>query len=626
MARDFPAVTSSSAASTCSATVTTNTATSGVMSKIIGASQSPARLGQLPEMPQHLRTDRAAEQLTQLNLLGQFQQYEQFVRFQHFQRFQQVQQLEKLALIQQLQSEVAQIKQAPLPSAVAETMQHDMQGSASCLQHLSPEAAIRQNARKEVVRWCNKYWWMSAGCNRQGRVRQLLLAPDKPDNLKPSEVHKALSLIDSDAPCARSVEYAFHEKPTEADPELVNWIQTNLSDSGSIEFQLLTLLKRKDAPADLTPKKLRTALLTFDPDSIFGKSTIHKAFAANKIVLSPQLRTWVNQHWPESKDIPVREKIELLLALPNRPADLNARTLYIALFYLLGEGVPGLATVYQIYNSRGTTGAVEQLKMLKECWEYTKGSVVERLVTLLNQPNMQQWRDVQKLHTALRSLYNQNAPLKNQIRIAVTEVTGGVSDALRNWVVRNWTVSSENSQEEKSRKINALMENPAMPQPVNASMVYSALVLADSRPPAKESVITAFNHYFPESSNKDDLLQVSQDIDAHLLKLQQSPASAHSNEILDWLNQPVAGQNARELSASPDTTTPDIITPQPLTEIMQDASIAEMYQQLVQACGFDILEQSGPKPSPFLTDVQPRKRSVSSPELAATVIKRPRQL
>jgi len=603
MANDFPAVTSSSGASTSSVPVMANTATSGISGKVIGVSQSPARLRLSPQPPQ---PDSTAQQLAQLNLLGQFENYEQFVRFQHFQDFQHFQQLQQLQQLQTLQREVSLMPQTPLPAVAVGHPQH-------------PEADTSRSVREEVIEWCNQYWWNNLGDTKKERVDQLLLEAGKPDKLKTTELYRALSIIDSNAPCFRAIEYAFHDHNQQIDPRLVSWLRAHLCKTGSIEFQLLTLLKRDDAPVKLTPKILRAALLEADAANAYSPSTIHKAFNANKIVLSPQMMAWVINHWSDNQDFTIRQKIELLMKQPDCPKVFNAAKLYIALFYLLGEDAPGMSTVSQIFDTRERRAAEQQLSELKQCWEQIQGSVLERLITLLYQPQMQQWRDTRKLYEAMRKLYNENAPLKNQIRYVVTYVNDNASAGSWKWASTNRILLPEVKTVVKTN------ETMAMPQPINTSPLYSLQQLKTSHSATDKTVLTTDYQQFKHRpvSHKDDLKQVSQDIDARLMTLQQAPASPRSDEIIEWLNQPAAQQTHIALSVPADIT--PRINPQ---ETGQEQTIAEMYQRLVQVCSSDFLDralQFSPTASPDQTDTQRLKRNASPSAFASEVIKRPRQ-
>jgi len=417
----------------------------------------------------------------------------------------------------------------------------------SPIYHFAPSTQLvatdlpRVAVREEVIIWCQKNWPLSVTETKLKRIHQLLNAPNKPAMLGAPELFKALNMLDNRGPSLSQIEYTFHEEYQAADPAIIRWITRHQCHIGSAEFRLLTLLKRQGKPADITPAKMRAALLAVNVSSAYGRSTINLAFHANKIVLSSEMEAWINQYWPTRSDFSLQDKVHLLRAQPNPPEDFEADTVYIALFYRLGAKGPGLTTIRQLFNESEISNDSQQLLLLKDCWQSTSGLVSDRLLTLLRQPHMKQWRNTNSLYRAMKILYSYSAPLKYQIRTAVIRATGNVSDALLDWVARHWVSTPEISFDITMRRFDALLRQPGMPQPISALMLYHALQLVGGNPPVKSYAIAAFNHYI---KNKPVIL---------------SNTDPHS------LMQPVP----------------------PL-----DQQITQAYQLLVEVCGEDILERA----------------------------------
>jgi len=481
--------------------------------------------------------------------------------------------LSRITAVSQSTSQLALIPPSTAPEAQP---QHD---SPTC-PFAPPTQLIAADlphiaVREEVIIWCQQNWPLSVADTKLKRIHQLLNAPNKPEMLGAPELFKALNLLDNRGPSLSQIEYTFHEEYQAADPAIVSWITDHQCHVGSAEFRLLTLLKRQDKPVDITPAKMRAALLAVNVSSAYGRSTINLAFHANKIVLSSEMDAWINQYWPTQLDFSLQDKVHLLRAQPNPPEDFDADTVYIALFYRLGANGPGLTTIRQLFNESEISNNPQQLQLLNNGWQSTSGPISDRLLTLLRQPQMKQWRNTNSLFRAMKILYSYNAPLKYQIRTAVIKATGNVSDALLNWVARHWLSTPERSFDISIKRFDALIRQPGMPQPVTASMLYHALQLVGSNPPVKSHVIAAFNHYM---KNKPVILSDS----APHTRMQPAP---------------------------------------PL-----DQQITQAYQLLVKVCGEDILERAAESIPGEPSVSQPHKRNTTAVGLSDTVANKLRKV
>lgn len=479
---------------------------------------------------------------------------------------------------------------------------------------LTPVYRASSAVRKDVITWCEKYWPQTRGDTKLKRIHQLLQMPEKPLTLNAAELHQALGQIDAWGVGLCQIEYAFAEVQQPAEQHILSWINQNLCHEGPAEFRLLTLLKREDTPEDLTPAKVRAALLAMSINEAYSRNTITLAFYASRIVSSSEVNRWVDIHWPRNAELQLQEKIRLLRSQPNAPAELNADTLFIALYHLLGINGPGLSSVRRLLELTETFNDSETLNLLNNCWQRTSGLVPDRLIALLRDPLMQSWRDSSKLYMAMRKLYGGNAPQKKQIRIAFIRVNSNVSDALMNWVSLHWSVSTKNNSQAITRKINALIRQPAMPQPISASMLHSALVLLDNNPPAKSYIVEAFRDYNKDKL-KDDL--TAQTEVAASVTLQYLPIYPPNQRILEWLNQP----GAQDDIALPESVNAPVAA-QMSPEIVQDEQIAQLYQQMIAKCGEDILDRALQLPTHaprWQTDTRQRKRSATVADLSPAV-------
>ncbi|WP_426818071.1 hypothetical protein ACP3TC_09370 [Winslowiella sp. 2C04] len=479
---------------------------------------------------------------------------------------------------------------------------------------LTPPGRTSSTVREEVITWCEKYWPQTQGDTKLKRIHQLLQMPEKPLTLNAAELHQALGQIDAWGVGLCQIEYAFTEVQQPAEPHIISWIYQNLCHEGPAEFRLLTLLKREDTPEDLTPAKVRAALLAMSINEAYSRNTITLAFYASRIVPSSEVNRWVNLYWPRNEELKLQEKIHLLRSQPNPPVELDADTLFIALYNLLGINGPGLSSVRRLLDLTKTFNDSDTLNLLNNCWERTSGLVANRLIALLRDPLMQSWRDSNKLYMAMRKLYGGNAPQKKQIRIAFIRVNSNVSDALLKWVTLHWTVSAKNNSQAITDKINALIRQPAMPQPISASMLHSALMLLDENPPAKSYIVKAFRDY-----NKDNLREdfSAQTEVAASVTLQYLPIYPPNQRILEWLNQP----GAQDDIALPESVNAPVAA-QMTPEIVQDEQIAQLYQQMIAKCGEDILDRALQLPTHaprWQTDTRQRKRSATVADLSPAV-------
>jgi len=424
--------------------------------------------------------------------------------------------------------------------------------NAAQLQHFRKSDHSAGEVRKEVITWCEKYWPLAQGDTKIKRIHQLLRTPGKPENLDATELRNALGQIDSWIPGLTSIKHTFDEYLQQADPHMVNWIKHNPCRVGNAEFRLLTLLKRDDRPAGITPKMMRAALLELDLSTAFGRSTISLAFKASKIALSDEMRTWVCRHWSRNPDIPLSQKIQHLQGQPNPPADFDADTVYIALFHQLGENGPKLNTVRQLFNSTAISDDVQQLSLLDHHWRRTFGLTSDRLITLLSLPQMKQWRDINNLLRAMKQLYSHDAPVKHQIRTAVIRVTGGVTDALLSWVAKHWMATSEDSVDVTMSRVEKLLTQPEMPQPVNALMLYSALLLVGSNPPGKSHVFEVFKqHMLAKAAEAQLQLETAQN--AQVAQTYQLLVHMYGENILDRASEQLSDPTREQQYKRSDT-------------------------------------------------------------------------
>ncbi|MFS2225643.1 hypothetical protein [Pantoea sp. B65] len=429
------------------------------------------------------------------------------------------------------------------------------------LQYITPQSSNSANSSivdvpPALFHWVaqNLEWYR--GPSAAACVRMLLSRPGIPFKPTAIELQAALGLQPGIAPPGvDTVGNALIETATEARPDVTRWVEENLTEvllgfAGCAKQAIIVeLLNRPGRPSELTTNMLCAILQQPQLRQLLGKkppgiSTIRNAFSAVDIIVSPQLVTWVNTHLQLSGGRITAGSVRALRDRPDRPDELNAKTLYEALRRLKQRAAPGIRFISHAYRSAGDRINAEMQAWVGRYWRQLDGSPEQKLRLLLQQPGRPAVLSEVTLNDAIRDLDGEHAPGAIPTLNALIHAGIGVDAGINAWVSDLWQQLPGESSE---KKIVALLQQVDAPVKLNARLLYAALLLllGDSAPG-----LSTIHHAFALSRAVADVpRQITDWVEMQLPRVANLPLKAMLLALLQREPKP-EGLDARTLYAA----------------------------------------------------------------------------
>ncbi|MFS2225641.1 hypothetical protein [Pantoea sp. B65] len=396
-------------------------------------------------------------------------------------------------------------------------------------------ASDEQRDAVTVYNWVSKHWGNITARSRLERVKIILGLDDKPQAVSIRRLFNALQAYERPAqvtpPSLSTIRNAFTALSNNATPQLVQWVQDNLlqAKGSTTEDRLRSLLKLPVQPPGINVENLAAALKLLHqqgllvnlgfPKGVPGLSVIRLAFARAPVTISNDFINWVNTHWNRSPSVSAIKKVMQLQALPDRPAELNAVSLYEALEQLLGVEAPGITTLRNAFTAPHGIN-LEMQQWLGSHWRRAKGTPLEKLSALLAREDLPAGISPKIMAAMLQQIARSASPGISLIRKAFYKAGFGINAEVAQWASSHWPQAAGISSTDK---VAALLQMPGKPLIINASMLYGALVwLYGDSAPGETSVNNAFIRQKPVTTSQQQQQWVRDNFlkyDGHLTEL-----------------------------------------------------------------------------------------------------------